>query len=247
MRRAEAPPAGEPPRTPAGDSPGTMQAAGAQDTSAKRVRKKIPRTFNRRYKRWLNPVLDLPAPISSDFYKLRHDVLSLSRADVMRALRVSRNAVRDWETGYRRLPFSAFLALRLLAQVLGFGPDADAVAAPADPAALELAMPPAGAAWSVAPPDLADAVSGAARDQRRGRKSRAIELQQRMKAFGGIYNAAWLVRDSWHGSALRRRERVWKFANVLARELQQCRDCEALIYAVADALTSSPNGVPWES
>ena len=44
-----------------------------------------------------------------------------------------------------------------------------------------------------------------------------------------------------------KQECAWRFVNVPARELQRTRDYEALIYAVADPLTTSPHGVPWEA
>jgi hypothetical protein len=78
------------------------------------------------------------------------------------------------------------------------------------------------------------------------RRARASALRERMQVFSSIYNAAWLIRDSQHGCANRREDLVRQFVAVLAIELRDCRDYEALIFAVADALTASPNGLPWE-
>jgi hypothetical protein len=72
-------------------------------------------------------------------------------------------------------------------------------------------------------------------------------VREKMLAHSAIYNAAWLVRDSWHGSPERRQERMWRFVNTLARELQRTTDYEPLVFAVADALTASTHGVPWEA
>lgn len=78
------------------------------------------------------------------------------------------------------------------------------------------------------------------------KRERAAELQARMLKFSAIYNAGCLLRHAWHGSVGRREECVRAFADALSRELQQAGDAEALIYAVADSLYSSPLGVPWE-
>jgi hypothetical protein len=32
-----------------------------------------------------------------------------------------------------------------------------------------------------------------------GRRERAVRMAERMLAFSSVYQAAWLVRDSWHG------------------------------------------------
>jgi hypothetical protein len=78
------------------------------------------------------------------------------------------------------------------------------------------------------------------------RRQRAAELERRMLVFAAVYNAACLLRNSWHGSPVRRAECAKRFADVLAHELHDCGDHEALLYAVADALYCSPLGVPWE-
>lgn len=81
----------------------------------------------------------------------------------------------------------------------------------------------------------------------RSRRQRAAELQARMLHFSPIYNAAYIVRDSWHGSEERRQRAIRNLADVLLRELQTAHDLEAAIYAVADAITCSPLGCPWET
>ena len=67
-----------------------------------------------------------------------------------------------------------------------------------------------------------------------------------MLKFAGIYNAATLLRDSWHGSGERRAKCADQLAEVIAQELRRHSDTEAVLYAVADALYCSPLGVPWE-
>lgn len=245
------PPAGEPASNPAGDLPlRTMRTAGAQDTKSARKRKNIPRTFDRRPKAWLSSILELPAHTSERMLNVRKEVLGLSRADASNLLRVARNTIWDWETGYRRAPFSAYLAMRLLADLQRQQSSSDPwrfVAAPADH--LEQAAPPSAALplVALAAPDLPAAMASAIQQyDRGGRRSRAVRLRQRMLTFSAIYNAAWLVRDSWLGPSLRRQARVWEFVKTLARELQTCSDYEALLYAVADSLTLSPHGLPWE-
>jgi hypothetical protein len=83
--------------------------------------------------------------------------------------------------------------------------------------------------------------------RRSGRRQRVAELQARMLRFSAVYNAATVLRDAWHGSAGRRHECVVALAAVVARELQQTQDPEALLYALADSLYCSPHGVPWEA
>lgn len=79
----------------------------------------------------------------------------------------------------------------------------------------------------------------------RGRRERANELRERMQAFSGIYNAGWLVRDSFFGPDARRREMVERFLAVFAAEARGTRDYEALLFAVADTLTCGGHGEPW--
>jgi transcriptional regulator with XRE-family HTH domain len=75
---------------------------------------------------------------------------------------------------------------------------------------------------------------------------RAVKLRARMLEFNDIYNAAWFVRASDHGSPDYRAEKVVRFMKTLRLELENCRDPEALIFAIADALTAFPHGLPWE-
>lgn len=92
-----------------------MAAPAVATAKETRKRKRLPRGFNRRAKPWLQPMLELEEPTDERMLKVRRDVLGLSRADASRLLRVARNTIWDWETGYRRAPFSAYLALRLVA------------------------------------------------------------------------------------------------------------------------------------
>jgi hypothetical protein len=71
-----------------------------------------------------------------------------------------------------------------------------------------------------------------------------------MLKFHAIYNAAAMLRDSWHGSVARRLDCAMRLAQALAQEVQcggaDPETVEALLYAVADALYCSPLGVPRE-
>jgi hypothetical protein len=80
------------------------------------------------------------------------------------------------------------------------------------------------------------------------RRQRAAELEARMLKFSPIYNAAAMLRDSWHGSSMRRDACARLLAEVIVQELQRegC-DREAAVYAVADSLCCSPLGTPWEA
>lgn len=69
---------------------------------------------------WAQPYAEIRTADGAEFFQLRRHVLQLSRADVARLLRVSTNAVRGWETDRCRVPFSAFFALRLIAESLRF-------------------------------------------------------------------------------------------------------------------------------
>ena len=75
---------------------------------------------------------------------------------------------------------------------------------------------------------------------------RSAKLRARMMRFNKIYNAAWMVRHAQHGTPEQREAKVREFINVLRRELEKCRDPEALIFAVADSITAFPHGLPWE-
>lgn len=83
-----------------------------------------------------------------------------------------------------------------------------------------------------------------------GRGSRfscAAKLRARMFAFSDIYNAAWMVRYYQLGGDLVRQQAIEKFCAALLHELETTKDREALIYAVADSITCSPHGLPWEN
>lgn len=241
----EAPPAEEPPGTPAGDLPRMPGSAGAQNSSGRKTRKKLPRTFSRKRKPVLDRFLTMPEPSGEHLLHLRRESLAFSRADVSRLLRVARNTVWDWESGYRDPPFSAFLSLWMLADVCRHAsewplelPDARNAGA-AQPASHVTSL-------AVAPPSMSSMVQLSQRRARIGWRGRARDLRERMSRFSSIYNAAWLVRDSWHGSELRKQEYVWKFVQALVAELQRGEDLEALIYAVADSLSCASSGVPWQ-
>jgi len=77
-------------------------------------------------------------------------------------------------------------------------------------------------------------------------RQRAAKLRGRMLKFSSIYNAAWMVRHYQHTAAKPLEKAINDFCVVLARELDQAADKEALLYAVAESLTISPYGVPWE-
>lgn len=77
-------------------------------------------------------------------------------------------------------------------------------------------------------------------------RQRAAKLRGRMTKFSSIYNAAWMVRHYQHASGKPLEKAINDFCVVLARELDQATDKEALLYAVAESLTISPYGVPWE-
>ena len=76
--------------------------------------------------------------------------------------------------------------------------------------------------------------------------TRAVKLRARMAQFTEIYEAAWMVRHAQHGKPEYRQKKVEKFMSVLKVEMENCRDPEALMFAVADAITAFPYGVPWE-
>lgn len=78
-------------------------------------------------------------------------------------------------------------------------------------------------------------------------RQRAVKVRLRMNEFRSIYNAAWMVRHYQHSSGKPLEKAIDDFCVVLARELDQATDKEALLYAVADSLTISPYGVPWQN
>lgn len=88
--------------------------------------------------------------------------------------------------------------------------------------------------------------AGGAMSSRWNARRRAADLRARMAGFSGIYNAAWMVRYSQCGDSARRERAARDFCQVLAKELTKCTDPEALIFAVADSITCSPHGLPWE-
>lgn len=75
---------------------------------------------------------------------------------------------------------------------------------------------------------------------------RAVKLRARMSKFSAIYQAAWMVRYTQHSNPEVRQAKVEMFMRTLRSAMEKCRDQEALMFAVADALTSFPYGVPWE-
>ena len=83
--------------------------------------------------------------------------------------------------------------------------------------------------------------------RRIGRRQRAAALENRMLKHSAIYNAATLLRDSWHGAEERREECARKMAAAVTDALQAPKcDAEAVLYAVADSICCSPLGTPWE-
>lgn len=82
--------------------------------------------------------------------------------------------------------------------------------------------------------------------RRESPRERAQELRGRMGKFHEIYNAACMLRSAQHSSDGNKTEQVQKFIAVLRRAIDQGNDPEALIFAVADAITAFPYGVPWE-
>lgn len=88
--------------------------------------------------------------------------------------------------------------------------------------------------------------AGNSAPMRNSPRQRAAKLRGRMMKFSSIYNAAWMVRHYQHTGAKPLEKAINDFCIVLARELDQAADKEALLYAVAESLTISPYGVPWE-
>ena len=223
----KAPPTGRPrPSTQGRRRPGSWKKP--QPGQRTTERRKLPRTFNRKPAQWLQVVFDLPDASPDALLSIRRDALNLSREDACRVLRISRNTLWDWETGRRRPPYSAYLALRCLAE------NVRRSTVPIDPA------------HDITAPDPGPLAAMLEAERTAGERGRVRLLQERMRAFTSIYNAAWLVRDSWYGPTMRRQESVWVLVTTLIRELRQCADFEGLLYALADALTASPRGVPWQ-
>lgn len=80
----------------------------------------------------------------------------------------------------------------------------------------------------------------------RSRRERANELAERMAKFSAVYNAGYLVRDAYFGPDERRQRMVKAMIVAMYEALCSSDDCEAILFAVADALYASPTGVPWE-
>jgi hypothetical protein len=93
------------------------------------------------------------------------------------------------------------------------------------------------------PPGLPRALSGRGASKR----ARAAALRERMFRFSAIYNAAYMVRHTQYLNDAAREESMRHFVVTLAKEMRHCNDFEALMYAVADSLTSNPLGLPWET
>lgn len=81
----------------------------------------------------------------------------------------------------------------------------------------------------------------------RSRRERANELRERMAQFPAIYNAAYMVRDAYFGPDARRQRMVKALIVAMYDALRSSDDCEAILFAVADALYASPSGVPWDA
>jgi hypothetical protein len=79
----------------------------------------------------------------------------------------------------------------------------------------------------------------------RSRRERANELRERMAAHSAIYNAAWLLRDSYFGPDERRQRMAGALVRVFADELKRSDDFEATLYALCDSVTCGSLGVPW--
>ena len=87
---------------------------------------------------------------------------------------------------------------------------------------------------------------GRGKQQFESSRVRAGRLRGRMSQFDSIYHAAWMVRYTQHAKPEIRQARVDEFMRALKIEMENCRDPEALMFAVADAITAFPYGVPWE-
>lgn len=96
------------------------------------------------------------------------------------------------------------------------------------------------------PGTFPDAFPGEKAEKYQSPHVRAIKLRARMAEFTEIYQAAWMVRHAQHGKPEYRQAKVEKFMCALKTEMENCRDKEALMFAVADAITAFPYGVPWE-
>jgi len=178
---------------------------------------------------FLEEIATLREPAAQEFRDLRRQTLNLSRGQCADLLRLCKGTIDGWEHGLSRIPFSAYLALHLLSdghrsrfRVLfsdNSAPPAEAGPFPLEP-----------------------------QERRTSGRERANMLRERMHRFSSIYNAAWGVRDAaFGGNHDRKRGNIETFAEVLMKELWNCDDPEALIYAVADAIMANTRGgIPWE-
>lgn len=185
---------------------------------------------------YLDEIATTPEPTAQEFRDLRRKTLSLSREQCGKLLHLHKGTIEGWEYGLRRIPFSAFLVLRLLS--LTHRSATREAALDRSPSGVAEYPPKSEVPLHVVP--LAE------QSRFIPRRQRAMMLQARMHQFTSIYNAAWFVRDAAFGTEERKKGAAQDFAAVLLRELWDCDDPEALIYAVADSLTLSPYGVPWE-
>lgn len=85
---------------------------------------------------------------------------------------------------------------------------------------------------------------------RLGRRQNKAAMVERMRKHHRIYNAACLLRDAWgyHDAGSGRRLNCAKALGdaVLEALREPHHDIEAILYALADSLTCSPLGTPWE-
>ncbi len=171
----------------------------------------------------------MPEPTAQEFRDLRRQTLNLSRQQCAGLLRLCKGTIDGWEHGLSRIPFSAYLALHLLS---------DGHRSRFRVLFSDNSAPPAGAEPFPVEPQ----------EQYKSGRERANMLRERMHRFASIYNAAWGVRDAaFGGNQDRKRGNIETFAEVLMKELWNCDDPEALIYAVADAIMANTRGgVPWE-
>lgn len=87
---------------------------------------------------------------------------------------------------------------------------------------------------------------GRGKQKRESSRVRVLKLRARMSEFTAIYQAAWMVRYTQHAKPVVRQATAEAFMRTLKMEMKNCRDPEALIFAVADAITAFPYGLPWE-
>ena len=85
-------------------------------------------------------------------------------------------------------------------------------------------------------------------DKRWSPRRSSRELRARMMKFKTLYSAAWFVRyASASNRSDYRQQKIDAFWNAVLKQLKDCDDREALLYAVADSITAFPHGLPWES